>query len=381
MVATSIQYVDLKASDWLFESTQLDWFDRLATKQDNLRGIDIATFKDLIDNLLPPHKGDKFNENQVLKLFQLFDTNNDHILDLKEFCAMCIHWLRSVFTPTNAFIIVDVQNDFISGSLALKNGPAQQEGKEVVPVINDILSKNKFNLVVYTHDWHPVDHIGFYENLHLRNYSKTKDQHSSNNNGSSSEDSSQLMMDAARSPSHQHDNQKANNKHNDISVFDTVYFNNGNIKQILWPRHCVQNSWGSQLDKDLIKVDNCINIYKGTLPEVDAYSVFWDNQRLNETKLARDLLSRHITDVYICGLAIDYCVSASAIDAAHYGFVTYVIQDACRGIDNVSIERSKAEMLNAGVILTHTSSLNEKDNCANVESIYKRALLCKNHLT
>lgn len=116
-------------------------------------------------------------------------------------------------------LVVDVQNDFISGSLALKNCPAGQDGYEVVPVINDIFKQfsQQFDLIVYTLDWHPADHCSFIDNVAL------------------------YPMDPSSPISPK-----------DAKVFDTVVYSKPVVlKQKLWPSHCVQNSWGSELQKDL----------------------------------------------------------------------------------------------------------------------------------
>ncbi|CAF1140894.1 unnamed protein product [Didymodactylos carnosus] len=134
----------------------------------------------------------------------------------------------------NALIIVDVQNDFITGSLALKNG------EEVVPVINNLLKTIPFDVVVYTADWHPKNHISFYENIGLR-----KDEISSD---------SKVNAETAK-------------------LFDQVTFK-GDVDQILWPTHCVQGTFGAQFHKDLYIVKKHILLHKGSNPEVDSYSAF-----------------------------------------------------------------------------------------------------------
>lgn len=117
----------------------------------------------------------------------------------------------------SALLIVDVQNDFISGSLALKNCPAGEDGEEVVSVIQELLSKKMFSVVAYSFDWHPSDHCSFVDNVSLYPL------HSS----------SQVTAEKA--------------KVFDVVVYDKIPI----IDQVLWPRHCVMNSWGAELHKDL----------------------------------------------------------------------------------------------------------------------------------
>lgn len=129
---------------------------------------------------------------------------------------LCVRPLQ-VLNPISALLIVDVQNDFISGSLALKNCPAGEDGEEVVSVIQELLSKKMFSVVAYSFDWHPSDHCSFVDNVSLYPL------HSSS------------QVTAAKA------------KVFDVVVYDKIPI----IDQVLWPRHCVMNSWGAELHKDL----------------------------------------------------------------------------------------------------------------------------------
>ena len=193
-----------------------------------------------------------------------------------------------------ALIMVDVQNDFMPGG-ALPT----VHGDEVVPVLNAL--QRRFELVVATQDWHPPDHGSF----------------ASNHPG--------------RKPG---------------EVIDL----NG-LSQILWPDHCVQHSRGAELHRDLdrSRIDRIVR--KGTDPAIDSYSTFFDNGRRKSTGLEDYLRERHITDVYLGGLATDYCVLWSARDAVSLGFRTYVVSDACRGVELQpgDIERAFEEMRSLGV--------------------------------
>lgn len=176
-----------------------------------------------------------------------------------------------------ALIIVDVQNDFLpNGALPVK------EGDEIIPVINELLQK-PFDLVVATKDWHPKEHGSFAAN----HPGKTPGDH--------------------------------------ISL--------EGVDQILWPVHCVQGSFGAEFssDLDLHKVEKVC--YKGTEKNIDSYSAFFDNAHAKATGLADYLDERHITDIYLVGLATDYCVKFSALDSLMLGYNTFVIIDACRGVN------------------------------------------------
>lgn len=141
-------------------------------------------------------------------------------------------------------------------------------------------------------------------------------------------------------------------------VYDTVTFQGPPLlKQRLWPRHCVQDSWGAELHKDLKIVDNAIKIYKGTNPEVDSYSVFWDNKKLTETTLSSQLQEKGATDIYICGLAYDVCVGATAVDALTSGYRTILIDDCSRGVDLVDIEKTKATVIASNGVIVNSSQV------------------------
>lgn len=175
-----------------------------------------------------------------------------------------------------ALIMVDLQKDFCrGGSLAVPDGDA------VISLANQLQSF--FDLIVATQDWHPLHHISF------------ASSHSGKQPG-------------------------------DIIWVD-------HIKQELWPDHCIQHSAGAEFHAqlDTQKIDKII--YKGSDPQVDSYSAFFDNEHLRETGLEQYLHEQGIVDIYLLGLAIDYCVKYSCRDAVKLGFKTTVIVDACRGVE------------------------------------------------
>ena len=192
-----------------------------------------------------------------------------------------------------ALIIVDLQNDFCKGgSLAVPFGEA------LVPLANQLMPY--FAHVVATQDWHPADHASF----------------------------------AANHP-------KA--RIGDMIMLDGVL-------QMLWPTHCVQKSRGAQFYPgfDVARVDQIIQ--KGTNPAIDSYSAFFDNAHKQTTGLHDYLQALGITQLYIMGIATDYCVKFSVLDALALGYTTYVIEDACRGVDLKAGDSEKAlqEMAKVG---------------------------------
>jgi nicotinamidase/pyrazinamidase len=200
-------------------------------------------------------------------------------------------------------IVVDVQNDFCPGGAL-----AVSEGDAIVPVMNRIA--RRFAHVVLTQDWHPPGHASF------------------------------ASAHAGRQP------------------FDTVDFAYG--AQTLWPDHCVQGSAGAAFHPSLDIPHAELIIRKGYHPGIDSYSAFRENDRRTATGLAGYLRERGFERVTLCGLATDFCVGFSALDAREAGFDTAVILDACRGIDlDGSLARTLAAMRAAGVALV--SELGEPD--------------------
>ena len=217
------------------------------------------------------------------------------------FAAAGISWMGSSAwaAPTlkvgnrDVFVVVDVQNCFTpGGSLAVK------EGDKIVPLINRIAKQ--FKHVVITQDWHTADHISF---------------------------------------ASQHPGKKP---------FDMVKLAYGN--QVLWPDHCVQGTAGAALHKDLNIPHAELIIRKGYRREVDSYSAFLEADQKTQTGLGGYLKQRGLKRVYFAGLATDFCVGWSALDARKQGFEALVIEDACRGIDvQGSLAKAWAAMQVAGV--------------------------------
>lgn len=195
-----------------------------------------------------------------------------------------------------ALIIVDVQNDFLPGGALAVPG-----GDEVIPVINE-LTKH-FDIVVASQDWHPENHKSF----------------ASNHPGK---------------------------KPGDIIIL------NG-LEQILWVDHCVQDTFGAKLSEALDR-SRIVKVFpKGTNPDVDSYSAFFDNGHIYSTGLDSFLKDNNVSDVYVAGLATDYCVKYTALDSCKLGFKTHLIEKACRGVNLHPDDVRKAilEMKNAGVII------------------------------
>jgi len=239
----------------------------------------------------------------------------------------------------NALIIVDVQNCFITGNLTLVTSPAHEDGSEVVPIINKLIQTVSFDVIVYTHDWHPPNHISFFENLQYRRQYLEGDQNKT------------------------------------IHMFDNVTYSGPKFKtvQVLWPTHCIQGTDDAALHKDLIvssSKNNTIHIYKGIDPDIDSYSAFWDNEKHQKTELDAMLNEWRVTRVFVAGLATDYCVGETAVDAKDLNYTTYLVEDACRGVANVTIAAKKEDMKNRGIVFIQSNQVKALIDSASYNRIH-----------
>jgi nicotinamidase/pyrazinamidase len=196
---------------------------------------------------------------------------------------------------THALIVIDVQNDFCPGGALAVPG-----GDEIVPGINALM--DEFQAVILTQDWHPAGHSSF---------------------------------------ASEHGGQEP------YSVVDFPYG-----PQVLWPDHCIQSSTGAAFHPDLRTTPAQLIIRKGFRPEIDSYSAFFENDHQTATGLDGALQSLGITQLTLVGLATDFCVNYSAVDAAKLGFGVTVRQDLCRAIDlDGSLAAAIDGMKDAGVTI------------------------------
>jgi nicotinamidase/pyrazinamidase len=199
-----------------------------------------------------------------------------------------------------ALIIVDLQNDFLpDGALPVPRGD------EVIPLANEL--QQHFELVLATQDWHPPDHGSF----------------AANHPGKKPHD--RIMLDG--------------------------------IEQILWPVHCVQNTHGAEFAPSFDTSRIAHVFHKGIDPKIDSYSTFFDNAHRRETGLADYLKEKSIKDIYLMGVALDYCVKYSVLDARDLGLNTHVLLDGCRGIELEpgDIGGALDEMKRVGAVLLKSS--------------------------
>jgi nicotinamidase/pyrazinamidase len=194
-------------------------------------------------------------------------------------------------------VVIDIQNDFLPGGAL-----AVPRGEEVIEVANRV--QEDFDLIVATQDWHPANHRSF----------------ASQHPGKQVGDQVELM----------------------------------GLPQILWPPHCIQGSTGAEFASDLETGCFARVFQKGTDPNIDSYSGFYDNGHRRSTGLAEYLRQMGVTEIYVLGLATDYCVRFTALDAVREGFATHVLSEGCRGVELASgdIDRAVQEMVEAGVWVT-----------------------------
>ena len=199
-----------------------------------------------------------------------------------------------------ALILVDIQNDFLpGGALAVPNGD------EIITLINT--QQSKFDLVVASQDWHPENHASFASN------------------------------------------------HEGKNVFDTIQLDSQD--QVLWPNHCVQGTDGASFSSEL-NTDAVAAIFrKGMIVTVDSYSAFFDNNKTQHTGLEAYLKSMKVTEVYVCGLAADYCVYFTAKDAQSLGFKTYYITDATRYISETVYNSAILDLKQQGVTILNSADI------------------------
>jgi nicotinamidase/pyrazinamidase len=203
-----------------------------------------------------------------------------------------------------ALILVDIQNDFLPGRAL-----AVPDGDVIVPIANRLQAA--FPIVIATQDWHPANHGSFAVN------------------------------------------------HSGKKVFEQIELNG--LPQTLWPVHCVQGTKGAELAADLERERIAKIFTKGTDAGIDSYSGLFDNGHRKSTGLGEWLKAKGVTEVFVCGLATDYCVKFTALDAAQQGFQTHFIEDASRGVNLQpnDVKKAIAEMNRAGITIVRSLDILE----------------------
>jgi nicotinamidase/pyrazinamidase len=199
-------------------------------------------------------------------------------------------------------ILTDIQNDFLpGGALAVPDGNA------IIPVANEL--QPVFPMVVGTQDWHPANHSSFAAN------------------------------------------------HPGKKPFEVIEL--GGLPQTLWPAHCVQGTPGAALSRGLHQERIRKIFHKGTDPNIDSYSAMFDNWHRKSTGLGEWLKEEGVSEVFLCGLATDYCVKFTVMDALKFGFKVRIVEDACRGINlgPDDVRNAIEEMRRAGVMVLQSADV------------------------
>ncbi|WP_395743204.1 bifunctional nicotinamidase/pyrazinamidase [Prosthecobacter sp.] len=193
-------------------------------------------------------------------------------------------------------LLIDIQNDFMPGGALAVTG-----GDEIIPIVNQLIPQ--FHLVVATQDWHPADHGSFAAN------------------------------------------------HPGKNIFDQITLDG--LPQTLWPVHCVQNTGGALFAPGLDTQSIARVFTKGMNPRIDSYSGFYDNGHRASTGMAGWLKSQGVHELHVAGVATDYCVKFTVLDALAEGFAVTVLTSACRGVNLQpgDVDRALAEMRAAGAVI------------------------------
>lgn len=264
----------------------------------------------------------------------------DYFLKLSLFIATYLATIGAAEKLSKAaLVIIDVQDCFLSGGSLAVN-----EGNDVIPVINGLRKElsDRLSMVVVSQDWHCAEHISF----------------ASSHVGKKPFDVVQLNY---------LDRKLCVSSTVNIANFPNAVECNGttettkNISQVLWPVHCVKNvidgPTSSNLDGNLLIDKDDVIVKKGSSCEVDSYSLFLDNGGLKSTGLENTMRTEGITDLFITGLALDYCVYWTALDAKTFGFDVYVVIDATRGVDPKTSEQAKSDMVSKGIRLINSAEV------------------------
>lgn len=239
----------------------------------------------------------------------------------------------------SALIIVDVQHDFLDGSMALPVFDGK-DAQSIISKINTILDTVNFDLVVYTLDYHKDDHISFIENV-----VKWKPI---------------AINDVKLDPGEENYSERIKAiKNDDVVTFDLP---SGPRKVVVWTKHCVENTKGAQLHsslKQLPESDRCIRIRKAYDSDIDAYSAIWDNERIKCTRLASVMKEKGIKKVLLCGVALDYCVFHTTMDCLREGFDSYLIEDCGMGATLEKTADCRAKIIELGGKIIQSSQVHD----------------------
>lgn len=262
---------------------------------------------------------------RVMHKFNLYDHEVLPLMNRLDLVGQKVNWLRYVFSPRRTLLVIDMQNDFITGSLKVA------DAEEIISPIADLIEQDVWNQVIYSQDWHPKDHISFFSNVDLR------------------------PLDPSWVSEHP----------GKVTMFQEVVFKRyPPYSQVLWPDHCVQGSDGAKFHQNITTPKKTKVIQKGTNPMIDSYSAFFDNTGIKgsgSTGLKELVVGS--TEIVVVGLAMDYCVGFTSLHSLELGYPTTMLGDMSRPVNKETGEAMKQKVLNAGgQVTTWNSWRNELDD-------------------
>mmetsp|Transcript_38530 Transcript_38530/g.79031 ORF Transcript_38530/g.79031 Transcript_38530/m.79031 type:complete len:422 (-) Transcript_38530:157-1422(-) len=279
--------------------------------------VDVLHF---LDPSLPPEIS---REDKEL-IRELIDKDRNNQISEEELFESLKEWIPTIGGGRRALIVVDLQNDFITGSLQVPNAI------DAVHATNALRQQFVFDVVAHTRDWHPKNHCSF-----------------------ASTNKQQLFT----------------------SIYMTLE-DGSVVEQMMWPDHCVQDTHGAKFCPELILEAGDVIIDKGTKIGIDSYSGFFDNCKQGETLLQKQLKSLDVGEVYVCGVAMDYCVGCTALDAALCGFTTYLLEDCSKPVSEESWEkmRTRLEQNEVQIISSHMVPMPRRPTGRNTLEAARRLL-------
>ncbi|CAD5227601.1 unnamed protein product [Bursaphelenchus xylophilus] len=286
---------------------------------------DFKQFKDfLLGNLISNGKPD---EKSLKQLFQVFDKDNDGLLNSAETAVFNGKIVDKVNNLRTAYMIVDLQNDFLheAGVMPVKECPPKEDPLKLVPTINKISDRSAdFDLTVFTIEWHPPNHISFVEHAH---------------------DSDRVLADPSKK----------------VEFHSIVEFASPKVSIPVLPKHCVQWSWGADIHASVKRPVGSVTVPKAYHVLVETHSGF-GLEGFERTDLEDVLRAKNIDAIFMCGIAGDMCVPDTAFDAVKLGFEVAILEDLLSNVDFDMTKTARAQMDSVDVAYVHSNAAFEYVN-------------------
>eukprot|EP00090_Calanus_glacialis_P004907 TRINITY_DN1369_c0_g1_i1.p1 TRINITY_DN1369_c0_g1~~TRINITY_DN1369_c0_g1_i1.p1 ORF type:complete len:345 (+),score=73.63 TRINITY_DN1369_c0_g1_i1:291-1325(+) len=255
---------------------------------------------------------------RVMHKFNLYEHEVSPLMKRLDSVGQTVKWLRHVFSPRRTLLVIDMQNDFITGTLAV------DDAEDIVNPIAELTNEDVWNQVIYSQDWHPNDHISFFSNVDSR------------------------PLDPTWLSEHP----------GKVTMFEEVVFRRyPPYAQVLWPDHCVQESDGANFHPNITSPKKTKIIQKGTNPMIDSYSAFFDNTGIKGSgSTGLKEMVKGSTEIVVVGLAMDYCVGYTSLHSLELGYPTTLLRDMTRPVKIQTGEDMLAKVRNEGGQVTTWNS-------------------------